>query len=347
MGERLDWQQRAGRLFCYCIYIIGAYFAVKYLLFAAAPVLVAFCLSAAVHYTAGKISKKTRLPQGAVAVALLTLILLLTGFAVFYACKQLLAEVRTLLSASFEDRLSFVERALQMLENIKLTSSLASLTEEYASTRLEPIISSALSSFATALSGVMSRLVRSTPSAVISGILTLISCYYMSVDFGRISSFLLGLLPVSASDRLKKIKSGALSVAFAYLKGYSVLFLITFAEALIGLFILCPSYAWLWALIIAAVDVLPVLGAGTVLIPWGVVSIINGQYFLGFGLIVLYVIITAVRQIAEPYVLGKGLGLHPLASLMAMFIGFRLFGALGMMLSPIALAVLLRVRTKE
>ncbi len=341
MGKQMDWQERAGRLFCVCVYAVGAYLAARYLLAAIAPVLIAFCLSAAVHYAAGKLSAKTKIPRGVCAVVLLTLIVGALGFGIFYACRQILFELRTL------DSVSLFAKFFDVLDSIGVRSSLATVTEEYASHTLAPVFSSVLSSLANAVSGMLSRLLRATPTAVVSGILTLISCYYMSVDFERISAFLIGLLPTSAKDRLSAVKIGALSIAFGYLKGYAILFLITFSEALVGLLILCPSYAWLWALVIAAVDVLPILGAGTVLIPWGVISIINGQYFLGIGLVVLYIVITVVRQIAEPYVLGKGLGLHPLASLVAMFFAFRLFGVMGMMLAPVILAVLIKLKTKK
>jgi len=347
MGESKDWQQRAGKLFCICVYAVGAYLALKYLLVQIAPILLAFCISAAVHYAADRLSARTKIPRGVCAVAILTLVFASLGFCIFYACRQLLFEIRALLNSSYAGGFGIFEAFLDKLESIGLSSSFASFTEEYASHKLASVVSRLLSQLAGAVSNMLSRVVKATPSAIVSGVLTIISCYYMSVDFERVSAFLIGILPKSVKERLKTAKCGAISVALGYLKGYSILFLITFFEALVGLLLLCPSYAWLWALVIAAVDVLPILGAGTVLIPWGVISIINGQYFVGIGLIVLYIIITVVRQIAEPYVLGKGLGLHPLASLMSMFIGFRLLGVVGMMLAPIFLAVLLKLNRKK
>ena len=88
------------------------------------------------------------------------------------------------------------------------------------------------------------------------------------------------------------------------------------------------------ALIIAAVDILPVLGTGVILVPWGILTIIEQNYFVGFGLLALFAIVTIVRQITEPYFIGESLGLHPLLSLFSMFAGLKLFGIIGMLLAP-------------
>ena len=86
----------------------------------------------------------------------------------------------------------------------------------------------------------------------------------------------------------------------------------------------------------AVVDLLPVLGAGAVLIPWAIVSLLFGSYQMGLGLLILYGVVTLVRQIAEPHVVGSSLGLHPFISLFSVFIGWELFGILGMIVAPFA-----------
>ena len=345
MDER-DWQGRAARLFCYCAYAAALFFIVKYLLYVIAPILIAFCLSAVVYCAAGKISERTHIPRGICSAVLLTLIFAAVGFGAFYACRQLLSEIRALLGRPMEDSFSIIGHFLDKLEGVGLTATIADATEKYASAELAPLALRLLTSLADSVTTLLSRVVRSTPSAIVNGVLMMVACYYLCIDFDRICDFLRELLPQVAMQRINRIKSGAMSVAVGYLKGYSILLLLTFAEALVGLLILCPAYAWLWALVIAFVDLLPVLGIGTVLIPWGVVSIVCGNYFLGIGLIALYIVMTVVRQIVEPYVLGKGLGLHPLASLLAMFIGFRLLGAGGMLLLPLLLAIVVRAREK-
>ena len=120
-----------------------------------------------------------------------------------------------------------------------------------------------------------------------------------------------------------------------YIKAYGILLLLTFALLLVGFWILRVEYAFLLAFLIALADLLPIIGVGTILIPWGIVMLLQKQFYLGFGLLLLYLVISLIRQVAEPKVLGKSLGLHPLLTLFATYVGFSLFGVLGMILAPV------------
>ena len=115
---------------------------------------------------------------------------------------------------------------------------------------------------------------------------------------------------------------------------------LTFIELFIGLSIIGISNSGMWAAIISVLDILPVLGVGTVLIPWGISALITGKLLLGFGILLIYLVITVVRNIVEPRLVGTNLGLHPLATLMAMICGVRLFGAIGMFGLPLTLSFL-------
>jgi sporulation integral membrane protein YtvI len=126
-----------------------------------------------------------------------------------------------------------------------------------------------------------------------------------------------------------------------WLKAQGLLMLITFGELTAGLLILRVDLALLLAALIALVDALPVFGTGTVLLPWGLCSLISGQLPLAIGLFILYGAITLVRNLLEPKLVGSRVGLPPLAALAAMYVGFQALGVLGMILFPL-LAVLLK-----
>lgn len=97
------------------------------------------------------------------------------------------------------------------------------------------------------------------------------------------------------------------------------------------------------ALAIAVFDILPVLGTGGILLPWAVILLLLGDKMLAAGILVLYLVITVVRNIAEPRLVGKQIGLHPLATLIAMFLGLKILGIAGMVLFPMLLAVLVNI----
>ena len=118
---------------------------------------------------------------------------------------------------------------------------------------------------------------------------------------------------------------------------------IIFAELTVGFISLRIEYAGILALIVALIDMLPILGVGTVLIPWGIADIIMGEYALGAALLILYAVIALVRNLIEPRIVGKSLGLHPLATLMSMYIGLKLFGFAGMIMVPIAVMIFVQL----
>ena len=126
-----------------------------------------------------------------------------------------------------------------------------------------------------------------------------------------------------------------------YILSYSLIMLITYLTLLLGLIILRVRHAPVLALFIAVLDILPVIGVGTVLIPWGIYSIVVGNRLLGIGLLVLFVANTVIRQTSEPRIVGKSLNLHPLLTLMMIYIGYGLFGVLGVFILPLIAVTLL------
>jgi predicted PurR-regulated permease PerM len=111
--------------------------------------------------------------------------------------------------------------------------------------------------------------------------------------------------------------------------------LITYLTILVGLWVLRIEHAPVVALFIAILDMLPVIGVGTVLVPWGIFEIATANRFLGIGLILLFVVNTVIRQFTEPRIVGKSLNLHPLITLMAIYIGYALFGIIGIFVLPV------------
>ena len=94
------------------------------------------------------------------------------------------------------------------------------------------------------------------------------------------------------------------------------------------------------AFLISVFDVLPVLGTGGIMIPWTILTALQGNYPLSAGLLTVYLIITVIRNIIEPKIVGSQIGLHPVVTLSSMFVGAQLFGVLGLFGFPIGLSLL-------
>ena len=142
-------------------------------------------------------------------------------------------------------------------------------------------------------------------------------------------------------DNAVKIKNILVNSVFKFAKGYLIILGITFSELFLGFTVLKIKYVLLLAAVISLIDILPVLGTGTVLIPWAAVEFIMGNTAKGTSLAALYIVITVVRNFAEPKIIGKQMGIKPLFTLLAMFIGIKLFGLAGIFILPIMLIVVI------
>ena len=158
--------------------------------------------------------------------------------------------------------------------------------------------------------------------------------YYFCADYEEINGFFLSRLSAESRKRLADTRVKLKQAALRVLKGYLMTVGITFIQLYVGLLILKTEYAFTLAGIIALVDILPVIGVGTVLIPWGIFKLVAGAYYQGFGLLIIFAVVSVVREIIEPKIIGKSLGLHPLMTLFSMYIGLELCGFLGMISFP-------------
>lgn len=162
-----------------------------------------------------------------------------------------------------------------------------------------------------------------------------ISAFLISAKLPRIRRWLLRRLP---KERLKALLAAARRVKTALLGWFKAQFKLmgmTFVILFLGLVLLKIRYALLWAVGIALVDAFPVLGTGTVLLPWALLCLLQGDSPRAIGLLGIYVVITLTRSALEPKLVGRHLGLDPLATLMALYAGYKLWGISGMILAPL------------
>lgn len=198
-----------------------------------------------------------------------------------------------------------------------------------------------LTSLATRVASVVARGAWRTaslvPQAVLFVVLTLMGTFYMSADKERIFGFLRSLLPERLRARSNVFRASILRAVLTQLRASLIMLLVTFAEISVGFLIMGLDYAVLLGLIIALLDALPVIGAGLFLIPMCLYGIVFGDltFALGGGLIYLMTIV--VRQLLEPRIIGRQLGLYPLATMMAMYAGMQAVGVLGLILGPITM----------
>ncbi len=168
------------------------------------------------------------------------------------------------------------------------------------------------------------------------GILTgLIAAFMLSGRLPALRSLVRRQLSAETARRCRATVQGLKNAFGGWLLAQGKLMAVTFAILAAGLLLLRTKNSLLWAALIALVDAFPVLGVGTVLLPWSLVCLLQGQYVRGIGLLAIYGVAWLSRSVLEPRWVGKGIGLDPLVTLGAIYAGFRLAGILGMLLSPI------------
>ena len=209
--------------------------------------------------------------------------------------------------------------------------------------------SSAASKISSQIFSFCGQVISSLPMFLFTFIAAVFCSVGISFYWENIRTFFQYLLPKNKFSLLLSIREFLGGIFLRLCLGFLLLLMITFLEISLGLWILRVSEFFRYGALIALLDVLPVLGVGTVLIPWGILSIISGNYLLGVGLLILFAVVTLIRNFLEPKIIGSCIGLPPLLSLICIYAGFRLWGFAGALLLPlgILLGKFLIFREKE
>ena len=179
---------------------------------------------------------------------------------------------------------------------------------------------------------------KSLPNILVFTVVLILGTYFMSSDNDKIKTALGKMVPKAVSAYMPDFKNDMTHALIGYLRAQGILICITFVELLIGFAFIggtIASYALILAFCISIIDAFPILGTGTVMIPWALYTLISGNYLLAIYLIIIYLVCIFVRQLLEPRIVGKQIGLHPLITLMTMYAGLKAIGVLGMIAGPI------------
>lgn len=183
----------------------------------------------------------------------------------------------------------------------------------------------------------------SLPVAILSVVATVVSSFFFTIYNDAVSRFIRAFVPESIYEKVVRTYRYLFSSLFNWLKAQCILCSICLFELFVGFLIMGFKNAFLLAFLIALIDFLPVLGAGAVLIPWALIALLLGSYKLALSLAVLYVVILVVRNLLEPHVVAHQIGLHPLVTLMGIYVGFRMFGFAGMFIVPLILLCIIKL----
>lgn len=296
------------------------------------PFLIAWFVAFAVRAPAKRLSKITRLSERITRPILAILITLLAFGAIALLLWQLVTAAWETLAEIGEGNNPVYGLLTALSDGKSLFGD--GIPEELAE-QISDAIGGMLTSILSGLAGAVTSWVGVVPNALLFLLVTVISLIYFAIDLEKINTRVRRLLPEGVGGWLSLARRRLFSVAKKYAGSYLVILLITFATMTLGFLILGVENALVIATVVAILDLLPVIGVGTVLIPWSIVALLSGDSFTGVGLILLFLINTVIRELCEPRIIGKNLGLHPILSLILIYAGYGLFGITGLLITPL------------
>lgn len=348
----------------YVMAIIGlVYVFFKYCFSIAAPFLLSFFFAVILQRPLGWLDKKTKNKMHSfwsiVLVLLCVAIILGPVISVIATLFREIGNFISFLGEQLNDLPTFlvtlqneILKAIKFLPDSIYTSVSENITQFFGNlindfdvSKLGINMSSITSGLSNGISGVYS-VVKNIPSILISVVIGVIAWILFTKDYKKVVKFIKLQLPDKHKNLLSETKKIFSSTILKMCRAYGLIMFITFCENFLGLTILNligvmkNSYVFVIAICIAVFDILPVAGSGGILIPWSLIALVTGNVGQCVGLLILYAVITVIRQYIEPKIVGDSLGVNPLVTLAGLYFGLKLFGFMGMFIVPICVMTL-------
>lgn len=338
------WSKVFKRLMVVVLTILGVYLAFKLAMFFM-PFLIAFIISLLVEPIIRFVKNKTKLSRKASAIIVLIVVFSIIIGLLIWGITSLISETTNLLGDLNHYFDNIYEGAQDIIKSIDFEK--IEISPEVQKTIQDSLwefigtLSNWVKNALTSLIGILTAI----PSIAIYVVITLLSIYFVCTDKLFIIDQIEHHLPKEWVKKIGVHLKGLISSLGSYLKAQATLILVSFIISLIGLYIfqfagLGLEFPLMMALFIGFVDALPILGSGTIMLPWAVILAFDGNMNLAIAIFVLWIIMSVVRQLLEPRIVSKHIGVHPLFTLIAMYTGFKFMGVLGMFVGPIVLIIL-------
>lgn len=318
---------------------------IRYGLGLLSPFLAAFLIAYFLKTPAKWIAEKTKLSYKLIAMLLVLLfystvgiLISLLGIKLVTVTVNMVMALPSIYTNKIEPVLKYIFKGIE--QNVSrmdsaLVESLNGLFTQFIQS-IGELITNLSVKVVEAFTGYASLL----PGMFVKILMMIISTFFIAGDYDLLVEFLSRQFSDKAGRLLLQIKEYVVGTLFVCIRSYALIMMITFVELSIGLSVIRVPNAVLIALAISIFDILPVLGTGGIMLPWMIIAAIQGDYSLAIGLLVVYLVITVIRNILETQIVGRQMGLHPIVTLVSMFVGAQLFGVIGLLTFPIFFSLL-------
>lgn len=331
--------------------ILAIYLGIKLSIFYM-PFLIAFVISLLIEPAIKYLMNKVKLSRKMSSIIIFILVFSIIIGAVIWGIATLVSEATNLLqmlNLYINKAYTQVQETISKLniERLSISQNILDIVQNSSQDILIKV-SNWITEFLTKLLNIIT----SIPAIAIYVAITVMSLYFICTDKIYMLDLMEHHMPQKWVKRIGKHVREITSSLGGYLKAEITLVFVSFIISVVGLYIfkimgMNIKYPLLIALAIGFVDALPILGSGTVMVPWAVVSALNGDIKLGISIVVLWIIMSIVRQFLEPKIVSGKIGIHPIFTLIAMYTGFKIIGVMGMLVGPIVLIIFKSIFAKE
>ena len=325
--------------FIVTVYVV-LYFIFVYMIHWVMPFIIGFLIALALRPVTRFVNRFVKSTGKGVALFVITMFYIVIALIIWFLTSFLITLISDLIYTM--PRLYFGRIEPVLLEfNDWVVQNAQTLSPDVAST-ISQIITNGINYLADFIKNISvsfvqfaTKLISNFPLYLISVIFTIVLSVFISLEYDNITAFFRKQLTDKFNNTFEEARKFVTGTLWKMIKSYMIIMMITFLEMYIGLSILSVNYKLPIAVIVAVLDIMPVIGTGGVLIPWAIFELIMNNYFLGFGLLILYVAVTVIRNIIEPRIVGRQIGLHPIITITAMYAGLRLFSVAGILIGPV------------
>lgn len=312
------------------------------------PFILALLLAMAINPLILKIQSRVKFRRSKITIFVLVIIFSLSLTVLWILLSAIATEVIGLLNG-WEELFNGFQQSIQNLEVItqelllKINSDIEipdhGIIDSLTSTIFE-YLKVAVSDFSSLTAFARDRVVGITSFGV-SVLIFAMGCYFITADYPTICNNLANRLGVNLTELLNQVKAITIAAFGGYIKSRAIVAAGVGFIIFIGFILIGQEYALLLALIMAVLDFIPIIGSGTLLVPWSIIDLLTGNITQGLQLLAIYGVVTVYRNIAEPKVVGDKTGLSPTLSLITIYIGMRVAGVVGMILGPVLTIVII------
>lgn len=329
----------------FIVMILGlGYIGIKYVLPLLMPFVIGMIIALVFRRLIDKIQQKTKLHRTVVSIIILLLFYTALGYLISiigFKIVNFIAELAGNVPSIYDHT---IKPSVESLVN--------NVTKEFPTSQsyiddfminFNDKIFTYIKGASTTILGKTASFAGMVPTLLIKMIFTIVSSFFFTIDYYRITQFIVFQFKGEKRDMILSLKDNGIGTLGKFIRAYSAIISITFVELSLGFWIIGIPNPLFFGLLVAIIDIMPILGTGIIILPWSIISFIIGNTRVGIGMLILYVVITAVRQTLEPRIVGQQIGLHPIVTLILMYVGAQLMGVLGLFSLPIIATLLLKL----